>query len=85
MELVYLLANTVPRFLTWRIVVVHSNREVPRHVGDWVPPLDCEVDTRVLIIQLRKEKTQQGIIIMWNSMKTDDMRKKQILKFYFLF
>lgn len=49
--------NIQTRLLTWRIVIIHSNREIPRHVGNWVPPLYCEVDTCILLIQLRKNKT----------------------------
>jgi hypothetical protein len=77
MGVVHLLAYTIPRFLTWCIVIVHSNREVPRHVGNWVPPLYCEIDTCVLIIQLRKEKTMEGIITMCQSMNTDDKCKNK--------
>lgn len=80
-ELVYLLVNTLPRFLTWCVVIIHSNREVPRHVGNRVPPLYCEIDTCVLIIQLRKEETKQGINMIWHSMQEDDIRKNKFQNF----
>jgi hypothetical protein len=54
--------NTDMGFLTWSIVIINSDREVPRHVGHWVPPFYCEVDTCVHYIQLRKRKTVQCII-----------------------
>jgi hypothetical protein len=51
--------NFLTRLLTWCIVIIHSDREVPRHVGNWIPPLYCEVDTCVHIIQLNKKKMKR--------------------------
>jgi hypothetical protein len=42
--------------LTWSIVIVNSNGQVPRHVSDRIPTFQGKVDARLLGVQLHIEK-----------------------------
>lgn len=40
------------KILTRRVIIVNSNRQISRHVGDWVPPFHGKVDASFFLIQV---------------------------------